>query len=67
MEPSHGRTMLGPGKDPDLDQELDKKLFAKHSALIRNKEVKIATIEIENVRFCCQTKYNVLQDWIDSC
>ena len=23
MEPSHGRTMLGPDKDPDLDQELD--------------------------------------------
>ena len=25
LEPSNGRTMLGPGKDLDLDQELDNK------------------------------------------
>ena len=30
MEPSHGRTMLGPGKDPDLDQELDNKVIPKN-------------------------------------
>ena len=23
MEPNHSTTMLGPGKDPDMDQELD--------------------------------------------
>ena len=28
MEPSNGRTMLGPGKDPDLDQELDINFFS---------------------------------------
>ena len=48
MEPSHGRTRLGPGKDPDLDQELDNKDTQK-SKLIDGFGAVLNSLKLPNI------------------